>query len=119
MGPGFLIFFKNRKKSSDLVNIRPPKWLYEEVEYKIAKKIRKTAKKSIWNVEQVKKAILHLSESRHTPSDIKKFIDHRDIAAEVLIPKSDSEYVLTIILQWCFIIKLRDDEEAILSLILY
>lgn len=124
MGPGFLIFFKSRKKSSDLVNIRPPEWLYRKAEHSITdistiKEIRKITKKAIRNVEQVKKAVKILSKSRRTPDDIKKLIDSRDIVIEVSIPKPDSEYILTIIFQWCLTIKLRDDEEAILALMLY
>lgn len=124
MGPGFLIFFKSRKKSNDLINIRPPEWLYEKVEHSIKdistiKEIRKITKKTIRNVEQVKKTVKILSKSRRTPAEIKKLIDSRDVVIEVSTPKPDSEYILTILFQWCLTINLRDDEEAILTLMLY
>ncbi len=128
MGPGFLIFFKKVKRSNDLVNIRPPEWLYrtidcegvepfeiKEVE-KVHTKVEKLRKKS----GDVKKAVDVLLESKYTPPEIRDFVKTRDLVEEVEHPKSDSECALTIILQWFLTVQIwRDDEEAILVLLLF
>lgn len=128
MGPGFLIFFKKVKRSNDLVNIRPPEWLYRAVDCedaepfeireveKVHKKVKRLRKKG----GDVKKAVKVLLESKYTPPEVKDFVKTRDLAKEVEHPKPDTECALTVILQWFLTVQIwRDDEEAILVLLLF
>lgn len=124
MGPGFLIFFKKVKKSGDWVNVRPPRRLYEGFDHDISeiprfKEIIKKSRKLIKKVTEVEKAVDVLKVSKHVPSEVKELIETRDLVGEVTSPQVDSDYVLMIIMQWCLVIQvLRDDEEAILVLMI-
>ena len=129
MGPGFLIFFKKVKRSNDLVNIRPPAWLYrttdcedvgpfeiEDIKEKVHKKVEELRKKS----GAVKKAVDVLLGSKHAPVEVKDFVKFRDLAEEIKYPKPDTECALTVVLQWFLTVQIwRDDEEAILVLLLF
>lgn len=127
MGPGFFIFFKKVKRSNDLVNIRPPEWLYRAVdcedaepfEIRDVEKVHKKVKKLRQKGGDVKKAVEVLLESKYTPLEVKDFVKTRDLAKEVEYPKFDTECSLTVILQWFLTVQIwRDDEEAILVLLL-
>lgn len=128
MGPGFLIFFKKVKRSNDLINIRPPEWLYRTIdcddagpfEIKEVEKVHEKVEKLRKKGEDVKKAVDVLLESKYTPSEVRDLVKIRDLAEEVEHPRLDTECALTVVLQWFLTVQIwHDDEEAILALLLF
>lgn len=130
MGPGFLIFFKKVKQSSDRLNVISPDWLHgridcEDIECPIddfpkIEEIRKKVEKFSRNAEVVQVAVRSLLRSKYTPVEIKELIYSHDFVNEVVEPKFDSVQVLSILMEWYLFINvcMDDDEDAILVLMI-